>query len=604
MNSTYILTFGLSLGLALVLTPLVIKLAQAKGYIVEPREDRWHRKPTALLGGVAIYAAVVIPYLLLIPLNKETLSVLLGGSAMFGLGLIDDLFELTPQRKFLFQIVIAAAVVLFGVRIVIIEFAPLAVFLTIFWIVGITNAINILDNMDGLSSGITFVASAFSFIYAYQSGLPFAAMLALLLAGASLGFLFFNFNPAKIFMGDCGSLFLGFSLALLTILGTWREATNLLASLMFPVALLAVPIFDTTLVSFVRTQSGRSIAQGGRDHSSHRLVFLGLSERKAVLVLMLIAAGFGGLAVYLRNLTFFTTLIVLTLLAVGLSMFGVFLGGVRVYPKAEGGRRLKVNSPLINSILTYKKQIFQILVDTTLVATAYFIAFLFRYGQALRDYEITLIEETLPFILLIKLIAFAVFGLYRGDWRYVSLHDLGKVFKAVTVGWAAALVVIVAVMGVRRPPLGLLCTDYVLTLMVIGGVRISFRAFKEYFAGQRMAHDPEAEPVIILGAGDGGELLLRELRNNPRLKKRPIGFLDDDPSKHGLQIHGLKVLGDRHRLAELAARYRLKEVHIAVLSADRKNFADVEAACKELGLICRWITPIIAGLDDDAGQAE
>lgn len=601
MNLTYILVFCSSLALALGLTPLVIRLARARGMIVQPREDRWSRRPTALLGGVAIYLSVALPFLIFMPLTKETLGVLFGGTAIFVLGLLDDIFELPPQRKFLFQIVIAAAVVLFGVRIIIIEFAPLAVFVTILWIVGITNALNILDNMDGLSAGISFVASAFSFIYAAMNGLPFVALYALALAGASLGFLVYNFNPARIFMGDCGSLFLGLSLSLLSIMGTWREATNLVAALLFPVALLAVPIFDTTLVSFVRTRVGRSIAQGGRDHSSHRLVFLGLSERRAVLVLMLLAAVFGALAVFLKSLTFVTTLVILALLAIGLTMFGIFLGGVGVYKPGEMGlrRRLTVKSPLLNSVVMFKKQIFQILVDTTLLGTAYFSAFLFRFGQALRDWEISLIEQTLPLIVLVNLTVFALFGVYRGDWRYASIHDLSKVFKAVTVGWLASAGLIVIMLGEARPPLGLLATYYFLALILIAGVRLSHRAFKEYFSAQRIRSDPDAVPVLILGAGDGGELLLRELRNNERLKKRPVGFIDDDKSKHGLQIHGLKVLGDRHALAAAAARLGVREVYIAVLSSEDDTFAEVESICREADLTCRRITPIIEGLEEE-----
>jgi len=601
LSLTYILAFGVSLGLSLGLTPVVIRLARSRGLVVQPREDRWHRRPTALLGGVAIFCAVVIPYLLFLPLTRETVGVLLGGAAIFALGLVDDLREMSPQRKFLLQVLIATLLVLLGVRIKIIDFPPLAVFLTIIWIVGITNAVNIIDNMDGLSSGITFVASGCSFIYAALAGLPFVSLFALLLAGASLGFLVYNFNPAKIFMGDCGSLFLGLSLSLLTIFGTWREATHLMAALLFPVALLAVPIFDTTLVSFIRTQNGRSIAQGGRDHSSHRLVFLGLSERKAVLVLMGLAAAFGSLAVFVEDLGFLATIIIIALLAVGLSIFGVFLGGVRVYgPSDQRKTKFKVRSPLLSSILLYKKQIFQISTDTTLLAVAYFLAFLFRFGRTLRAVEIELIAETLPIIILVKLAAFALFGLYRGDWRYVSIHDLAKVFKTVTLGWAVALILIVVIFGDKRPPLGLLMTDLPLSLLLIGGVRISHRVLREYFAVARMTSDPEARPILILGAGDGGELLLREIRNNPRLKLRPMGFLDDDPSKHGLQIHGLKVLGDRRKLAELAPKLKVKEIHIAILSEGDWDFSDVERTCAELGLVCRRITPIIRGLEESA----
>ncbi len=599
MNLTYITAFLLSLGLSLGLTPLMIKLTRAKGLVVQPREDRWHRKPTALLGGVAIFSAVILPYLLLVPWTRETVGILIGGTAVFVLGLVDDLIEIAPQRKFLIQVLIAALIVSLGVRIKIIDFPPLAVFLTILWIVGITNAVNILDNMDGLSSGITFVAAGCSFIYAYSADMPFVAIFGLLIAGASLGFLVFNFNPAKIFMGDCGSLFLGLSLSVLTITGTWREATNLMAALLFPVVLLAVPIFDTTLVSFDRTRIGRSIAQGGRDHSSHRLVFLGLSERKAVLVLMGVAAAFGGVAVLWQDLGFFAALIILAVFGVGLAVFGIFLGGVKVYdPSEKRTGSFLSKSPLLASVLTFKKQIFQILADTTFLSVAYFLGFIFRFGQTLHNWEVHLAAETLPLVILVKLSAFAVFGLYRGDWRYVSIHDLTKVFKAVTLGWVVAMGLIVLIFGDGRPPLGLLLMDYPLTLLLIGGLRVSHRVLREYFAGERMSSNPEAEPVLILGAGDGGDLLVRELRNNPRLKKRPVGFLDDNPSLHGLQIHGLKVMGGRQALEQAVSKLGVKGLYIAILREGHYDFEDVENTCRDLGIFCRRITPIIKGLED------
>ena len=223
----YLIPFFSSFILSVFITPFIIKLSHRYGLVAVPKENRWHKKPTALLGGVGIYLSFIIPALIFVPLNKLTIGIFFCITAIFGLGLYDDLREVKPYTKFVFQVVVTIIVILFGLKIKIIPHVYIAIPLTVFWIVGITNALNILDNMDGLSCGITLVSSICIFIYAMQNNLYLVMLFSSVLSGTTLGFLIFNFNPAKIFMGDCGSLFLGFLLSTITILGTWQEATNL-----------------------------------------------------------------------------------------------------------------------------------------------------------------------------------------------------------------------------------------------------------------------------------------------------------------------------------------------------------------------------------------
>ena len=218
-------------------------------------------------------------------------------------------------------------------------------------------------------------------------------------------------------MGDCGSMFLGFTLAGLTILSTntTAGASHLAMSLLVPLGALVVPLFDTTLVSFQRTYHGRSIAQGGRDHSSHRLVFLGLSERKAVLLLLLISAVGGGgslLLAYLANPLF--AVVVVAVLFVLLVFFGVYLGEVKVY---DSTKRRHWKSPILDSVILHKKQIVQIAVDMVLLSAAYTAAWLLRYEGELPFGEVQRLAQSLPWLLAAKMVSFWLFGLYRGEWR-------------------------------------------------------------------------------------------------------------------------------------------------------------------------------------------
>ena len=585
----YLIPFFSSFILSVSIIPFIIRFSHRYGYIAKPKEDRWHKKPTALLGGVGIFLSFIIPALIFIPLNKLTVGVFLCITAIFGLGLYDDLREVRPYTKFILQIIVTIIVILFGVKIKIIPFAYIAIPLTVFWVVGITNALNILDNMDGLSCGISFVASICIFIYATQNRLHLVALYSSILSGTTLGFLIFNFNPAKIFMGDCGSLFLGFLLSIATILGTWHEATNLLFVIIVPLFILVIPIFDTTLVTFYRKKHGQFISQGGKDHSSHRLVFLGLSEKKAVLILMGISLFFGISIISFSRLDFFTTLILFSILLVCLLFFGIFLGGIRVY--AEKAKKPFQRKSLINSVVLYKKQILQILVDIVLINIAYVSSYLLKFEGILSDYNLGLIETTLPILILVKISLFGVFGLYKGEWRYIGINDMIQVFKSVSLGTVLCVAIIFTLYRSEEYSRAVFVNDYVLTLMMIGGVRVFIRVFREHFSA---AVDESGKlPILIVGAGDGGELLLREIKNNPRINFKPIGFIDDDIRKKKRVIHGLKVLGTRDDMSSIIKENGIKKVLVSILSVEDDEIKGIFEICKDSNVECKKMDSII-----------
>ncbi|MGH7738519.1 MAG: MraY family glycosyltransferase [bacterium] len=259
-----------------------------------------HTAPVPYLGGLAVYFAFLLALLgsmvFLTPTDTpKILALFFGGTVMALLGLVDDLFSLAPWIKFLFQFIAAACLILFGVHIKFIFNPWLDWIVTLLWIVGVTNAINLIDIMDGLAGGVTVIA-ALAFIWVPLGGeVNYVNLVAAALAGSVLGFLPFNYQPARIYLGDSGALFIGFILAGISM-GESYSQTNVV-SLVSPILILGVPIYDTILVMFLRFLKGKSMFQGSPDHLALRLRFLGMTVKQVVLSLWGLSA-MGCLASY------------------------------------------------------------------------------------------------------------------------------------------------------------------------------------------------------------------------------------------------------------------------------------------------------------------
>jgi|YNPNPStandDraft_1061719.scaffolds.fasta_scaffold49630_1 UDP-GlcNAc:undecaprenyl-phosphate GlcNAc-1-phosphate transferase len=295
--TTLLVIFTAALLMAIIATPLARRAGTRWGFVDQPSVRKIHTSPVPRFGGTAIVGAVLIALLVFEGRYgiDQLASILIGASWVSILGALDDRWGLRPIHKLLGQVGAAVFLILFGVQVSFLPADFLNWAVTIVWMVGITNAINFLDNMDGLSGGIVAIASGYFLLLAVQSGQYLVGGLAAALLGASVGFLFYNLNPASIFMGDTGSLFLGFVLAALGIKLRF-PGNNPTVTWMVPVLVLALPIFDTTLVVVSRLRRGIPPVTAGKDHVSHRLVYKGFTQRETVMLLYLVTGMSGMVA--------------------------------------------------------------------------------------------------------------------------------------------------------------------------------------------------------------------------------------------------------------------------------------------------------------------
>jgi len=469
---TVLVTFAATFALSVALVPLCRLLAARTGAVAHPRNDRWHRKTIPLLGGVAIALAALMAALGS-GVAREVPVLIATAFIIFVVGLTDDIIHLKPFTKLIAQIALASTLVYFDYSLYWLESRLLDNLLTIVWVVGLTNAFNLLDNMDGLCGGTALIVSV-TLMFGLMTGAsresagPEIAYLAML-AGAVAGFLVYNFPPASIFMGDSGALMLGFSLAALTLSndGVRGSRSDVVSVIAGPVFVLLIPIFDTTLVTVLRLLAGRSPAVGGRDHSSHRLVAIGLSERSAVFVLWTLAAVGGAIGLTIRGATQGFTVLVGGLFIIALCLFAMLLARVRVYD-APAAVRADDATPIPDEFL-HKKRVIEVLLDFCAIAAAYYAAnqYYFDPDAYLRNAEV--FYGSLPIVVAFQLVAFFTVGVYRGAWHLFRLRDALPMIAGVVVAATAAVAVMSVVYGpiVDQPSVMVYYSAALLGLMVL-----------------------------------------------------------------------------------------------------------------------------------------
>jgi len=544
-----------------------------------------------MLGGIAIYAASTAVIVWAGPHDLRLLGLVGGGTLLFVTGLIDDFRRLRPHTKLIVQIVAACVLVFGGVQVGSPALGFVAIPLTVLWVVGITNAFNLLDNIDGLSAGTALIAAVFLFAFTYSTGSLDVSVLCLALGGGALGFLIYNFNPARIFMGDSGSMYLGFTLSGITLLGTHEMASDVFFVLLVPVAMMGLPIMDTTLVTVVRTLEGRPLSQGGRDHLSHRLVAVGLSERQAVLVLYVLAASFGSLGLVARVMGVWLSLLLAGVYLAIAVLFGAFLAQVRLYNPVEFAERSEAlrNRPVVNGMIMFKRELGEASLDFMLVCVAYLGSFVLHYGfpnpafpgpDPYKEIPVML-SASLPLVLLVKMCLLLAFRAYRGMWRYLGIADLMTLAK-VTV-FSSVIIVGALPIIVRTPiiPRSVLVIDFLLFTFLLVGSRVTFAALNDMFARLQSRWQPH---VLIVGAGDVGELVLRTMLRLRPAAYRPVGFLDPDPATRNRTLHSVRVLGTTDDLAAVAGQHDVDLVVLALAPIYADLAERIRQHCETLGV--------------------
>jgi UDP-GlcNAc:undecaprenyl-phosphate GlcNAc-1-phosphate transferase len=571
LGSHALVVLALVLLAAWTATGVMRHLGVRHGWVTPPRPDRWHTVSTALHGGIGFYPAFLAGagWGLVSLAERGALgpgwstaspgvmlagAVVAGATLMFGLGVWDDLSPLRPVTKLTGQVVAASLFIFAGGVFPLTGMNAVDVALTYLWFVGITNAVNMLDNMDGLAAGIVMLGAATLVVLALRAPgtAALGPWLGLVLIASLLGFWLHNRPPASIFMGDGGSLFIGYTLAALAVptslngfLGVevGRGVVGPLLGLLVPCTVLAIPIFDTTLVTLTRTWRAQNATQGGRDHSSHRLVGLGLTERAAVGSLYALSILGGGMAVLMQGLPGIAWPLVgglIVLLALG----GVYLGRVRV-ATVDALRPPPRWTPLVSELLVRRAAAI-VMLDTLIIIVCFYAAYALRFEGELAPAMLASIRQALPVVVAVCLLANFCASIYRDHWGLMGITELPRLAGSAVGGTLAA---VAAVTLVTRFGSGHSRSAYIifgfLYFLALVGTRLSFQTLDAFLSARRARSTERSRPcVLIYGTGAWGKKLYGELTTNPQLGPYTVlGFVDDDPYRARTRLCGRPVRG-------------------------------------------------------------
>ena len=612
---TYLLLFLIAFSLSWALSPAMRRAAFHIGAVDFPGERKIHTVPTPRIGGVAIVLSIAVTFLAAVGLTHLAPSsfafdlthswpILAGGVIVFLGGAFDDIRPLPVYGKFLIQAAAALMTIALGVRIDhvslfgsnLIDLGLFALPLTFLWIVGITNAFNLVDGLDGLAVGLGSIAVGTCAALFLLRGEVQDALVLIVMLGALLGFLPHNFNPARMYLGDSGSLLIGYVLAVTAIIGTQKTATAL--AVVVPLLVLGLPIIDT-LFSMLRrfkgspegTRHGKNpqaswtcaftrMFEADEGHFHHRLMALGFSHRSAVLTLYAVAMGLSLLAL-LSFLAEYRNAGIILLTAMLATAIGIGKLDYRDVDLLQVRRLLRWYDTF-----TFDRRFFLGYLDLFLITFAYWATFLLKFDDARLTDELTgWYVNTFPTVLIVQFVCFYLFGLHRGVWRAMGVGDLIKVGLAS----GAAVAMSYSLVMIGHSPVGtfsFFVIDLLLLGLFVGGIRSVYRVLD--FSYQRGAGHEGA--ALIYGAGLGGQLVVRELMQNSMLGMRPIGFIDDDPNLRNRTVSGISVLGTSQDVPAILDSRFVARVLISSTTIKGDRLREVIQACKERGIIYILVT--------------
>jgi UDP-GlcNAc:undecaprenyl-phosphate GlcNAc-1-phosphate transferase len=556
-----------------LMTWIIRKIALARGakWVAMPKADRWHDTPTALHGGIGIFLSwtLGIGFLIwaflggVIPMGWldaypevdllfKTEILLLSVGIIFVVGLIDDFFHLKPVLKLLGELVAVSIVIFLGVGYQLTPIPWFDLILSYFWFIGIINAVNLLDNMDGISSGIVMIGAlgvALLGLNGYMDYTPYSVFLAGILVASALGFWLQNKPPAKIFMGDSGSLVLGFVFAAITIpsefngfyvpdvdFSIWDKVLQLCVA----ISLAAIPILDTTLVTVTRLMRGQSPSIGGKDHSTHRLAQSGLTHWQTLTALGVSSSMCVAVALFMVRFPGFG-LAVFTGAFVLMAISAVYLASVRIQVapiKKEGWQQLVTS-------VTYRIPLIKMVLDILLIGLAFYFSYLIRFDFALVFSMRTAMFESVPIVIASCLVANFVFRVYDFSWRSASSRDILNYGAASVLGTLLSLAVVTLVTsfdsGYSR---GAFVIFSILYFLMLSGSRFSYRLIDDLLLRMRLHQSESGKiPLIIYGSSSVAKSVVDEINHdqNHWKKYRIIGIVDTTFRIDGKRIQGVPV---------------------------------------------------------------
>lgn len=562
---------------AVAVTPLVRHLATRSRLFAVPVVDRWHKRPVPLYGGVAMALAFVAGLFGVLS-DSSLIPLLLCSGLMFLLGVVDDVHPIGPIAKLVSQMVITGIVLTVSPPVAIVGWPLIDQLLAFVWIIGITNAFNLLDNMDGLAAGISALAGFCVLILLFPAGPGALTVSIAAFVGAVLGFLIFNYPPASIFMGDGGSHFLGAFLASACLFGTRGLQDQSVPAAFLAVLILLVPIFDTTFVTLTRRLSGRRALVGGRDHTSHRLVAFGASERVAVLSLYILAALGGLMAIGLQRFGASSAVALVALLFLVLGVVGVVLAHVQ-RPDAQTDTK---EPPLLSEI-AYRRRSLELMLDLCLLTLAYYGAFRLRFPEGDASTFFPPFVRSVPLVVGAQIAGLYVAGKYRQVWRTLTTLELGTIIQGLAYGVIASVLVILTLYRFEGFSRGVFVLDALIAFFLLTASRAAASNVDVYLRKQRAV----GSPALIYGAGRSGALLVHELLQNREMNVQPIGFIDDDPRKQRLVIEGLPVMGTFADLPSLSRRHGVVELLVAIRDIETSRLDHVLGEARRLDLSLR-----------------
>jgi UDP-N-acetylmuramyl pentapeptide phosphotransferase/UDP-N-acetylglucosamine-1-phosphate transferase len=607
---TYLFAFFSSLALSLTLTPPVRALARRLGMVDQPDTRRIHTQPTPRAGGVAVFIAfhaTVLLCVLLFPgvfrpvygIDKLT-AFFWASLVLLGVGLLDDALSIKPYVKLLGQISAATLLYLAGFRVgggfSMTLSEPVNFVVTVFWIVGAVNAFNLIDGMDGLASGLAMIASLGLAGSLFLRNLSVDAVPFLALAGAALGFLRYNFNPATVFLGDSGSMFLGLAVGALPLIS--GQKSELLASLGVPLIAMGIPIFDTALAIWRRTlrtlfpditaagaKRLRGLMQADKEHVHHRVLAKTMSQRRTAILLyglnaLLVAVGlFAMLAEERRNGVFMLAFIVGVFLIVRhLTRVELWDTGRILLAKSHRSISARISVPLY------------ILTDILIMAGSFVISHWIA-GEHVGAHRLSV---DMPGLIGVIFVLLAATGAYRRIWSRALLRDFMTFAVTFVAGLALMFALSIFWEAYDRIRLSVSLLFLIMSLPAMIVIRLYREILRETVSSiERVvsATQPTATRALVCGGGERLRMFLREKRTRmiENHDLAIIGVLDDDPNLQGRQVYGIRVLGRTDDLADRVQTHRISRI-IITMQIDDSRRAQIAALAREAGVpVYEWV---------------